>query len=150
MGRPLLPTGESCILLAVCGGDVGRLQGDSSSNSEGSDEEMAGVSGGERSEPGPGGAGGRGGGHAAAGGGAAPTGGAADGATGAGAAAGPASDGAGAKKPKPRRRPSVLAYEEDFIDDADELQYEKKRRVKPKYQGFYVIQVSAAWGQNVG
>ena len=72
--------------------------------------------------------------------------GAADGGlAGAGAAGGgdgAAADAAGAKKPR-KRRPALEAYEADFIDDEEELEYERRRKAKAKFKGFYINKVSA-------
>ncbi|EFJ52316.1 hypothetical protein VOLCADRAFT_86617 [Volvox carteri f. nagariensis] len=118
--------------------------GESSSESDDpEDEEGPGPAPGEQAEAGtkgggPGGAGAGGGTTTAADGAAAPAS-AGGGTTGGGGGGASDGAGAGAKKPKQRRR-AFEAYEVDFIDDDEEIRYEKSRWVKAKYGGFYINQ----------
>ncbi|GIL45641.1 hypothetical protein Vafri_2845 [Volvox africanus] len=104
------------------GSDSPDSSGGSGNDSDESEDGAPANSCGEGTGTGPegAGAGGRGAGAAAAGG------------------AGPTSDGI-SKKPKQRRR-AFEAYEADFIDDDEEMRYEKSRQAKAKYDGFFINQ----------
>ncbi len=66
-----------------------------------------------------------------------------DGATDGGVASGP-------EKRRRQRRDSIEGYERDFIDDGEEIEYERRRTAKAKFRGFGIIKVTWRFGDAPG